>query len=168
MPPRELPVEHKAEGLRIAIVVARFNQNITQKLLDGALACLKEYGASDDSITVAYVPGSFELPIAAKAFAETGDVNAVICIGAVIRGETAHFDYVSSAAAEGILQVSLETDVPVIFSVLTTENLQQAQDRSCDHYSSDLTHGNGQENAGYKGALSAIEMANLLEVVHAS
>ena len=142
-------------GHRYALVVARFNHEITERLLDGALDGLKEHGVSDESIHTSWVPGAFELPLIAKKQAESGNYDAVICMGAVIRGETAHFDYVAGMAAEGILKVSLETDVPVIFSVLTTENWEQAEARA----------GRKEENIGYNGALTAIEMVNLLQTL---
>lgn len=141
------------KGHRYALVVARFNHQITKKLLEGALDGLKEFGVSGESVHVSWVPGAFELPLVAKKLAETNKFDAVICLGAVIRGETAHFDYVADSAASGILKASLETSIPVIFSVLTTENWEQAVSRS----------GIKENNNGYNGALSAIEMVNLLK-----
>ncbi len=146
-------IDLNTEGHCYAVVVARFNDHITQKLLDGALDGLKECGVKDESIHVSWVPGAFELPLVAKKLAESKNFDAVICLGAVIRGETAHFDFVAAEAASGILQASLATDVPVLFSVLTTENLSQAQERA----------GAKEANNGYSGALSAIEMVNLLK-----
>lgn len=145
-------INFDTEGHRYALVVARFNQAITQRLLDGALDGLKEYGVRDEAIKVAWVPGAFEIPLIAKKMAESKKYEAVICLGAVIRGETAHFDYVAGQAASGILNASLETSIPVIFSVLATETLLQAENRS----------GKKEANSGYTGALSAIEMVNLL------
>jgi len=142
-------------GHRYALVTARFNQEITQKLLDGALMGLQEHGVVEENLTVAWVPGAFELPLAAKKFAESKQYDAVICLGAVVRGETAHFDYVAGEAASGILRTSLETSIPVIFSVLTTNTWQQAKDRAKVR----------EKNNGYNGALSAIEMVNLLKTL---
>ncbi|MFN0065973.1 MAG: 6,7-dimethyl-8-ribityllumazine synthase [Chlamydiales bacterium] len=139
-----------------ALVVARFNKPITERLLDGAIDCLLQHGAAREDLTVAWVPGAFELPLVAKRLAESGRYVAVICLGAVIRGETAHFDYVAGQAASGILQVSLTTDVPVIFSVLTTETVAQAEMRS----------GIKGGNVGEAGAMAAMEMATLLEQIN--
>ncbi len=141
------------EGHRYAIVASRFNHAITLKLLQGACEGLKEHGVSDEKITVEWVPGAFELPLAAKKMAESKKYDAVICVGAVIRGDTPHFDYVAGQAASGVLHASLATNVPVIFSVLTTENMRQAEERA----------GEKEQNNGYNGALTAIEMANLLK-----
>jgi len=142
-------------GHRYAIVVARFNQEITERLLEGAIDGLEEHGVSEESIHISWVPGAFELPLVAKRLAETGRFDAVICLGAVIRGDTAHFDYVADGAASGILKASLATNIPVLFSVLTTENWEQAEERA----------GIKEANNGYTGALSAIEMVNLLNSI---
>jgi 6,7-dimethyl-8-ribityllumazine synthase len=141
-----------ASDLRVVIVCARFNEIVTQKLLDGALAALRAHGAREHSIEVAWVPGSFELPVAAQRAASRPDVNAVICLGAVIRGETPHFDFVSHAAATGILQASLGSGKPVTFGVLTTDTVEQAFDRA----------GGKVGNKGADAALAAIEMVHLL------
>lgn len=138
-------------GLRIAVVVARWNSFVTRKLLDGATTTLRESGVLDEAITVAWVPGSFEVPTAASWAARSGRFHAVVCLGAVIRGDTAHFDYVAGGAAEGILRVSLETGVPVVFGVLTCDTVEQALDRA----------GGKEGHKGQEAALTAIEMANL-------
>lgn len=141
-----------ATGLRLAIAVARFNAPITEKLLAGALEAAK--GAD---VEVVKVPGSFELPLVAKALAETGRFDAVVAIGAVIRGDTAHFDFVAGEAAAGLMRAALDTGVPVAFGVITTENQQQAEDRAGG------IHG----NKGFDAAMTAIEMAHLLRRVRA-
>ena len=147
---REEPVLDGA-GLRIAVVCGRFNDHITTPLLDGALATLGKAGLDD--VPVHWVPGAFEIPLTAKAFARSGRVDAVVCIGSVIRGDTAHFDFVAGQCAEGIQRVGLETDVPIVFGVLTTEDLDQALCRS---------EPAGGHNVGEEGARTAVEMANLL------
>ena len=142
-----------ARGLKVAMVVARFNEFITSKLLGGAVDCLVRHEANEDDITVAWVPGAFEIPLAAKKLAESGKYDAVICLGAVIRGATPHFDYVCAEASKGIAQVSLQTGVPVAFGVLTTENIQQAVERA----------GTKAGNKGVDAAMAAMEMVNLLK-----
>lgn len=137
-------------GLRIGVAVARFNSYITDRMLESALAKLVELGVSDAEITVAHVPGAFELPVTAAAMARSGGCDAVICLGAVIEGETAHFEYVSKEAADGIARLSVDTGIPVIFGVLTTYNTDQAFSR--------IEHA-----AGY--AEAAVEMANLLRTL---
>jgi 6,7-dimethyl-8-ribityllumazine synthase len=154
---RELQGDLQGQGLRISVVVARFNELITSKLLEGAESGLARYGVASDDVTVVRVPGSFEIPVAAKGLAETGTYNAVICLGAVIRGETDHYEHIGGAAARGIANVSLSTGVPVIFGVLTTDTVEQAMDRA----------GGKQGNSGYNAALAAIEMANLLRALAA-
>jgi 6,7-dimethyl-8-ribityllumazine synthase len=141
-----------ASDLRVVIVCARFNEIVTRRLLDGALTALREHGAGDHSVEVAWVPGSFELPLAAQRAAARPDVNAVVCLGAVIRGETPHFEYVSQAAASGILRVSLDSGKPVTFGVLTTESVEQAFDRA----------GGKVGNKGADAAIAAVEMVHLL------
>lgn len=138
-------------GLRICIVAARWNEFITSKLVEGASVTLRECGVAEADVTLAWVPGSFEVPTAARWAAETGRFDAVICFGAVIRGETAHFEYVAGGAAEGIAATSRETGVPVIFGVLTTETVQQALDRV----------GGKEGHKGEEAARGAIQMANL-------
>ncbi|MFP3919784.1 6,7-dimethyl-8-ribityllumazine synthase [Lysinibacillus telephonicus] len=137
--------------LKVGIVVGRFNEFITSKLLDGALDGLKRHGVNEENIDIAWVPGAFEVPFISKQMAETGDYDAVIGLGTVIRGATSHYDYVCNEAAKGIAKVSLDTNVPVIFGVLTTENIEQAIERA----------GTKAGNKGYESAVSAIEMANL-------
>ena len=140
---------------KFCIILSRFNDFIGSKLLAGALDELKRHGVADDSIDVVKVPGAFEIPITAQKFAQTGKYNAIITLGAVIRGATAHFDYVSAEVSKGIAQVSLQTGVPVIFGVLTTDNIEQAIERA----------GTKAGNKGSDAAKSAIEMANLLKLV---
>lgn len=144
-----------AQGLRFGIVVSRFNEFFTSKLLGGALDTLHRHGANEDDITVAWVPGAFELPLVSKKMAESGKYDAIIALGTVIRGSTTHYDYVCNEAAKGIAQASMDTGVPVAFSVVTTENLDQAIERS----------GTKAGNKGADGAMTAIEMANLLRQI---
>jgi len=144
-----------AKGLKFVLVVSRFNDLVSKGLLDGALDCLKRHGAGDASIEVIWVPGAFEMPLIAKKAAEKSKPSAVICLGAVIRGGTPHFDYVASEVSKGIAKVSLDTGVPVIFGVLTTDNLEQALERA----------GAKPGNKGWAAALSAIESANLLKQI---
>ena len=141
-----------AEGLKFGVVVSRFNEFLTSKLLGGALDTLKRHGAAEDDVTVAWVPGAFELPFIAKKMAESGKYDAIIALGTVIRGSTTHYDYVCNEAAKGIAQASMSTGVPVAFSVVTTENIEQAIERS----------GTKAGNKCADGAMTAIEMANLL------
>jgi 6,7-dimethyl-8-ribityllumazine synthase len=138
---------------RFAIVAARFNEVITAKLLSGAVDCMSSHDVDGDDIDVAWVPGAFELPLAGRAFAKAGTYDAVICLGAVIRGETPHFDLVAGQAAEGIRRVAEDTGVPVIFGVLTTDTLEQAVERA----------GGAHGNKGWDAAMAAIEMASLLD-----
>ena len=142
-------------GLRFGIVVARFNDFVTNRLLEGAKAALSQHGVADDDVTVVSVPGSFELPITAKKLAESKKYDGVLCLGAVIRGETDHYDRVAGEAAKGIAAAALATGVPVIFGVLTTDTLEQAINRA----------GGKQGNAGYSAAVTAVEMANLLKLL---
>lgn len=142
-----------AKNMKIAIVVARFNEFITSKLLSGCVDCLIRHEAADEDLTVAWVPGTFEIPMAAKKLAESGKYDAVICLGAVIRGATPHFDYVCAEASKGIAQVSMQTGVPVAFGVLTTENIQQAVERA----------GTKAGNKGVDCAMTAMEMVNLFK-----
>jgi len=141
-----------AEGLRFAIVASRFNELIVRRLLGGALDALKRHGAAEDSIDTAWVPGGFELPLVAGKLADSGRYDAVICIGAIIRGATPHFEFVASEAAKGIAQVALRTGMPVIYGVLTADTIEQAIERA----------GTKAGNRGADAALAAIEMANLL------
>lgn len=142
-----------AKNMKIAIVVARFNEFITSKLLSGCIDCLIRHEAADEDLTVAWVPGAFEIPMSAKKLAESGKYDAVICLGAVIRGATPHFDYVCAEASKGIAQVSMQTGVPVAFGVLTTENIQQAVERA----------GTKAGNKGVDCAMTAMEMVNLFK-----
>ena len=139
-----------AAGMRFAIVVARFNRDITEKLLEGAEAMFAKHDAAD--VSVSWVPGAYELPLVAKRLAASGAVDAVVCLGAVIRGETAHFEYVAGETAAGITRAALDTGVPVIFGVLTVDNRQQALDRL----------GGDEGHKGEEAALTAIEMVSLL------
>lgn len=141
-----------AANRRFAIVVARFNSLITGKLLDGALDCLRRHGCPEDHVEVAWVPGSFELPLVAKKLASTGRFDAVLCLGAIIRSDTPHFDFVATETARGIARVGLDTDVPVTFGVITTDDVSQAIDRA----------GVRSGNRGWDAAMNAIEMADLL------
>ena len=146
--------EVNGAGIRVAVVCGRFNDLITNRLLDGALAGLAVHGVKEADVAVAWVPGAFEIPLAAKAFAQTGRYDAVITLGAVIRGDTAHFEYVAGPCAEGIQQSQLETGVPIVFGVLTTENLDQALARSEPEPEG--------HNVGRECAQVAVEMADLL------
>ncbi|WP_448384686.1 6,7-dimethyl-8-ribityllumazine synthase [Desulfosoma sp.] len=143
----------RSEGLTFGIVVSRFNDFICERLLGGALDALKRTGADEDRIHVFRVPGAYEIPLAAKKLAGTGRYDAVICLGAVIRGATPHFDYVANEVAKGIAMVSLESSVPVTFGVLTTDTLEQAIERA----------GSKAGNKGFDAAMAAVEMANLLK-----
>ena len=140
-----------ASGLKVAIIVSRFNEFITSKLLGGAVDCLKRNNAGEDDITVVWVPGAFEIPVAAKRLVEAKKYDAVICLGAVIRGSTPHFDYVAAEVSKGVAQVGLAASVPVIFGVLTTDTIEQAIERA----------GTKAGNKGFDAAMSAIEMCNL-------
>jgi len=142
-------------GLHIAIVVSRWNDIITQRLLDGALDTLARHGVQTADVDVAWVPGSFELPIVAKKFAESGRYNAVIALGCVIRGSTSHYDHVTSGVTSGIAQVGVQTGVPCIFGVVTTESIEQAIERA----------GSKMGNKGSEAAMAAIEMATLLRQI---
>ena len=144
-----------AEGLRFGIVVSRFNEFITKKLLDGAMDALGRHGGNTDDIAVAWVPGTFEVPLVAKKMAESGKYDAVICLGAVIRGATPHFDYIAAEVAKGIAQVGLSSGVPTIFGVITADTIEQAIERA----------GAKVGNKGFDAAEAAIEMANLLKAV---
>jgi 6,7-dimethyl-8-ribityllumazine synthase len=142
-------------GQRFGIVVSRFNDFIGRSLLDGALDGLRRHGVAEAAVDVAWVPGAFEIPLVAKKLAATGSYNAVICLGAVIRGSTAHFDYVAGGVAGGIASASLETGVPIIFGVLTTDTIEQAIERA----------GTKAGNKGYEAATTALEMATLLTAI---
>lgn len=141
------------EGMKVAIVASRFNEIIVNKLLGGAVDGLVRHGVEENNITAAWVPGAFEIPLVAQKFAKSGKYDAVICVGAVIRGDTSHYDYVCNEVSKGVAQVGLNTGVPVLFGIVTTENIEQAIARA----------GSKAGNKGYDCALSAIEMVNLLE-----
>jgi 6,7-dimethyl-8-ribityllumazine synthase len=142
-----------ATGLRFAIVIARFNEFISTRLLDGALDALKRHDADMDSVDVAWVPGSFEIPLVASKLAASGRYDAVICLGAVIRGSTPHFDYVASEVSKGIARVGLDKGVPTVFGIITADTIEQAVERA----------GAKQGNKGWQAALTAVEMGNLLK-----
>ena len=142
-----------AKGLKFAIVCSRFNELITSKLLGGAMDAIKRHGGIKEDIDIAWVPGSFEIPLIAKKMAETGKYDAVICLGAVIRGATGHYDMVANEMTKGIAQASISTGVPVIFGVLTTDTIEQAIERA----------GTKSGNKGFDCANAAIEMANLIK-----
>jgi 6,7-dimethyl-8-ribityllumazine synthase len=144
-----------AEGKKFALVVSRFNDFITDRLLSGALDALVRCGASDQDIEIVKVPGSFEIPLVAKKMAKTNRFDAVICLGAVIRGSTPHFDYVSAEVSKGIAQVGMESEIPVIFGVITADTIEQAIERA----------GTKAGNKGWSAAVAAIEMANLFEAI---
>ena len=143
----------KADGKKFAIVISRFNSFISEKLLEGALDSLLRSGANDKDIDVARVPGAFEIPLVTKKMASSGKYDAVICVGAVIRGSTSHYDYVCSEVAKGIAHVSLDAGVPVMFGVLTTDSIEQAIERA----------GTKAGNKGFDAAMGAIEMVNLFD-----
>lgn len=144
-----------AEGLKFGLVVGRFNEFISNRLLDGALDALKRHGAAKDDLAVAYAPGAFEVPLVAAKLAATGRYDAVICLGAIIRGGTPHFDYVAAEATKGIAKVGLDAGLPVIFGIITADTIEQAIERA----------GTKAGNKGWEAAVSAIEMANLLKAI---
>jgi len=143
------------DGLKFAVVISRFNEFITNKLLSGAEDALKRHGVKDNAVDVAWTPGSFEIPLVARKMAESGKYNAVICLGAVIKGGTPHFDYIASEVTKGIAQTGLESGVPVIYGVITADTLEQAIERA----------GTKMGNAGFAAAETAIEMANLMKSI---
>ena len=155
--PKELKGDLNGQGLKVAVVVARFNEIITRQLLTGAVDTMTRYGVGDQDISVAWVPGAFELPLLAKTLAQTGNYDVVICLGAVIRGETGHYDMVAGQAAGGIASVSLDTGIPIIFGVLTTEDMEQALNRT----------GGKAGNVGSSAAVTAVETARLIEAIKA-
>ena len=144
-----------AKGIKVGIVVGRFNEFIGSKLLSGALDTLRRHGADEADVSVAWVPGAFEIPLTAKKMAKSGKYDAVICLGAVIRGATAHFEYVSAEVSKGIAAVGLDSEIPVIFGVLTVDSIEQAIERA----------GTKAGNKGSEAAASAIEMVNLLKEI---
>ena len=145
----------QAKGIRFGIVVSRFNDFINKRLLDGALDALARHGAEEGMVTVVRVPGSFEIPLMAKKLAGSGKYDAIICLGAVIRGATPHFEYISAEVTKGIAQVALESGVPVSFGILTTDSIEQAIERA----------GTKSGNKGWDAALAAIEMVNVLKTI---
>lgn len=144
-----------AEGKKFALIVSRFNDFITEKLLSGAQDALIRSGASENDIEIVKVPGCFEIPLVAKKMAQTKRFHAIVCLGAVIRGSTPHFDYVSAEVSKGVAQVGMETEIPVIFGVITTDTIEQAIERA----------GTKAGNKGWSAAISAVEMANLFELI---
>lgn len=146
-----------AKDVKIGIVVARFNEFITSKLLGGAIDGLKRHEVDENQIDVAWVPGAFEIPLIAQAMTKSGKYDAVICLGAVIRGATSHYDYVCNEVSKGIAQVSLQSEIPVMFGILTTDNIEQAIERA----------GSKAGNKGFECATGAIEMINLLREIRA-
>jgi 6,7-dimethyl-8-ribityllumazine synthase len=142
-----------ARGRRFAVVASSFNELVVGKLVEGALACFRAHGISEDDLVVVWVPGAFELPLAAKRLAHTQGYDAVVCVGAVIRGETPHFEFVAGQAAQGIRQVALETGLPVVFGVLTTDTIEQALDRA----------GGKHGNKGWDAAMAAMQMTSVLD-----
>ena len=153
--PKVIQGELVAKGLKFGIVAARFNDFITGRLVDGAIDGLQRHGASESDIEVIKVPGAYEIPLVAQALARSKKYHAVICLGAVIRGATPHFEYVSAEVSKGVAAVSMETGLPVIFGVLTTDTIEQAIERA----------GTKSGNKGWDAALSAIEMANLMRQI---
>ncbi len=147
--------ELQAKGLRFAVVVSRFNDFITSKLLDGAVDALVRHGAKEEDIEVVKVPGAFEIPLAAKKLASKGSYNAVICLGTVIRGATPHFEYVASEVSKGVASASLETGVPIAFGVITSDTIEQAVERA----------GTKSGNKGFDAAITAIEMAQVMKKI---
>ena len=139
------------KGLRVAVVASRFNEAIATRLADGALDCFHQHGVADEDVSLVWVPGAFELPAAAARLAASEEFDAIVCVGAVIRGETAHFDYVAGHAATGVGEASVRTGIPITFGVVTTENSEQALERA----------GGKKGNKGFEAALAALEMANL-------
>ena len=142
---------YEGRHLRVAVVASRFNETISARLAEGALDCLRRHGVPEEFLSLSWVPGAFELPAVAKRIAQSGEVDAVVCVGAVIRGDTAHFDFVAGHAMNGIGRASLDTGIPITAGVLTTENVAQAADRA----------GGKAGNKGFEAALAALEMANL-------
>ncbi len=153
--PRLIEGEISAKGITVAIVVSRFNDFISQRLLDGALDALKRHGVSDDQMTIVRVPGAFEIPVMAKRLSSDDRFDCVICLGAVIRGATPHFEYVSSQVARGIASVALESRIPIVFGVITSDTLEQAIERA----------GAKSGNKGWDAAVSAMEMVSLFKVL---
>lgn len=150
---REFRGDFAAHGRRFAVVASRFNEVVVSRLVEGAADCLRAHGVADDDVDLAFTPGAFEIPQVARRMAATGAYDAVICLGAVIRGDTAHFDFVAGESARGVRRASEDTGVPVIFGILTTDTVEQAMDRA----------GGKNGNKGWDSAMAAMEMASLLE-----
>ncbi len=153
--PKIIEGKYDASNKKFAIVVSRFNNFITNKLLDGALDALYRHNATEDNIEIVYVPGAYEIPLITKKLAQSKNYTSVIALGAVIKGDTPHFDYVASEVAKGIAQVNLETGVPVVFGILTTDNIEQSIERA----------GSKGGNKGFDAAMTAMEMVSLLEQI---
>jgi 6,7-dimethyl-8-ribityllumazine synthase len=153
--PRHFQGEPNGDGLRIGIALARFNQAVTDRLLAGALEALAKHGVADDAIDIATVPGAFELPLCVQRMASAGRYNAIVCLGAVVRGETPHFDFVAREAARGLADVARVHDLPIGFGVLTTDTMAQALERA----------GGARGNKGYEAAVTALEMVHVLRAV---
>lgn len=153
--PRTIEVEPSGRGLRVGIAVARFNQAVTSQLLEGALAALRERGVADDAVDVVMVPGAFELPLCVQRLAGSGRYDALVALGAVVRGDTPHFDFVAGEAGAGLMRVALARDLPIAFGLLTTDTMEQALARAGG------THG----NKGYDAALTALEMVGVLKAL---
>jgi 6,7-dimethyl-8-ribityllumazine synthase len=153
--PRHLVASPSGEGLRIGVALARFNEAVTGQLLAGTLEALVRHGVAEDAIDVATVPGAFELPLCAQRMASSGRYDALVCLGAVVRGETPHFEYIATEAARGIADVARRHDVPVVFGVLTTDTIEQALARA----------GGGRGNKGYDAAVTALEMVQVLRAL---
>ncbi|MBM4284543.1 MAG: 6,7-dimethyl-8-ribityllumazine synthase [Deltaproteobacteria bacterium] len=145
----------RGEGLKFALIVSRFNAFITERLLEGALDCLRRHGVGEGDLTIVRVPGAWEIPLAAKHLVQSGRYDAVVCLGAVIRGSTPHFDYVAAEVSKGVAQVGLDAGIPVLFGILTTDTLEQAVERA----------GSKAGNKGYAAAEAAVEMVNLLKAL---
>ncbi len=150
--PRVIEGKLKGEGLKVGVVVSRFNEFITGRLTEGAIDALTRHGVADGDIDVVRVPGSFELPFVAKRMAESGKYDAIVCLGAIIRGDTPHYEYIAAEVTKGIAQTALETGVPLTFGVITTDSIEQAIERA----------GTKIGNKGFDAAMSALEMANLI------
>jgi len=153
--PQSIEAQLNASGKKFAIVISRFNEFITSKLLEGAKDCIIRHGCNEDEIQTIWVPGSFEIALIAKMLAETKKYDSIICLGAVIRGSTPHFDYVAGEVSKGIASVSLSTNLPVIYGIITADSIEQAIERA----------GTKMGNKGWDAALTAIEMANLLDII---
>ena len=154
--PRHLQATPSGDGLRIGVALARFNQSVTDLLLAGTVEALTAHGVADDAIDIATVPGAFELPLCAQRMASTGRYDALVCLGAVVRGETPHFDFIAAEAARGIADVARRHDLPVAFGVLTADTIEQALARA----------GGARGNKGYDAAITALEMVQVLRAVH--